>query len=153
DDAQRKLRGAGGARKLSFHYALFDRFDRHSFTSDKFDGRLNVLLLAGEQYGHNANRIVNACLADVKNHVRKLPAHLPDNRLLHFLRRRKCKPASSRKPFAHAIQPPAIAGTMLISSPSFTGVSRFLRKRMSSSLRYTLTNRFNWFGALNKRVS
>ena len=31
--------------------------------------------------------------------------------------------------------PPAIAGTMLISSPSLTGVSRFLRKRMSSSFR------------------
>ena len=31
--------------------------------------------------------------------------------------------------------PPAIAGTMLISSPSLTGVSRFFRKRMSSSLR------------------
>src|SRR6478736_1073824 len=37
--------------------------------------------------------------------------------------------------------PPAIAGTMLISSPSLTAVFLSLRKRMSSSLRKTLTKR------------
>src|SRR5579859_1294927 len=39
------------------------------------------------------------------------------------------------------LHPPAMAGMMLISSPSFNGVCLFFRKRMSSSFTYTLTKR------------
>ena len=41
-------------------------------------------------------------------------------------------------------QPPAMAGTIEISSESLTGVSRFLRKRMSSSLAKMFTKRRTW---------
>ncbi len=40
-----------------------------------------------------------------------------------------------------AFYPPAMAGTMLTSSPDFTGVSDSFRNRISSSFRKTLTNR------------
>src|SRR5690606_2615009 len=55
---------------------------------------------------------------------------------------RRSRRIASQRRVAHARPcPPAIAGTMLTSSPSFTGVSRLSRKRMSSSATNTLTKR------------
>src|SRR5262249_8641403 len=98
---------------------------------------------AAEQHGHDSDFILYAGLADVKCDLRIGPAHLPDNRLLDLPGGGKRQPASLAVSSHCFAQPPAIAGTMLTSSPSFTGVSRFFRNRMSSSLTSTLTNRFN----------
>jgi hypothetical protein len=89
---------AGGTNAgLSFDNALLDRFYRHSFTSDEFYGRLNVLFLSGEQNGHYSDRIVHRSLPDIKYDIGKFPAHLPDDRLLDLFWRRKSEPAATGK--------------------------------------------------------
>src|SRR5438105_329677 len=79
----------------TFDNGLLDRLDRHSLGSDKFDGAFNVALLATEQDRHDPDVVLNAGLADVKRHIRELPAHLPDNRLLDLRSRRERKPAAA----------------------------------------------------------
>ena len=87
---------AGGTNAgLSFDNALFDRFYRHSFISDEFYGRLNVLFLSREQNSHYADCIVHRSLPDIKHDIREFPAHLPDDRLLHFFGRREGEPAAT----------------------------------------------------------
>src|SRR5687768_15708055 len=140
---------------LPFYHALLNRLHRHAFRAHEFHRRLHFSLRPAEQDGHDADLVVHAGLADVEHHVGERAAHLPDDRLLDLRAGGEGEPAAlGIGGVAHdGCAPPAIAGTMLTSSPAFTGVSSFCRWWMFSSLRKTLTKRLSWPGALNKRVS
>src|SRR5688500_9403320 len=130
---------------LTLNNTLLDRFHRHPHGPHEVHRGADLVLLPRQQHCHDPDLVLDARLPNVERDFRELPAHLPENRLFHLAARGEREPAAlgvrrgrirrglaGRHGGTHL--PPAIAGTMLISSPSFTGVSRFFRKRMSSSL-------------------
>ena len=63
--------------------------------SDEFDGGLHVVFGAGEKDGHDADLVLHTGLADVETDIGKLPAHLPDDRLLDLRARGEGEPAAA----------------------------------------------------------